>query len=265
MLGHLSHAASVIHPIRTFLRQLFDLPHRVRLPRHSVCLTAGEKADLRGDAQSTLTTYNSGKRRYTMRSAHSTTLRMHYYLLLNPSFCTLLPVYQDLFERCMTSLDCQWVSRPITILTPPPILCNQGYSEGPPNRSDCRSPQSCSLGFFGDGQLNQYVTFDRVMLWALPAWVFLGFMRAGEFTCLSLHSFSPDMLTPDDVAVDSHVSPSYITVHLKCSKNDPLGVGTTIHLGATGASLCPVLAMLARRPCQSGPLFMFREDCMPLS
>ena len=111
------------------------------------------------------------------------------------------------------------------------------------------------------------VTFDRVMLWAAFCLGFFGFMRAGEFTCPSLHSFSPDMLTPGDVAVDSHVSPSYITVHLKRSKNDPLGAGTTIHLGATGASLCPVLAMLAylaRRPCQPGPLFMFR-DGLPLS
>ena len=46
LLGHLSHAASVIRPGRTFLRQLFDLLHKVRLPRHFVRLTAGAKADL---------------------------------------------------------------------------------------------------------------------------------------------------------------------------------------------------------------------------
>ena len=46
LLGHLSHAASVIRPGRTFLRQLFDLLHWVRLPRHFVRLTAGAKADL---------------------------------------------------------------------------------------------------------------------------------------------------------------------------------------------------------------------------
>ena len=46
LLGHLSHAASVIRPGRTFLRQLFNLLHRVRLPRNFVCLTAGAKADL---------------------------------------------------------------------------------------------------------------------------------------------------------------------------------------------------------------------------
>ena len=83
------------------------------------------------------------------------------------------------------------------------------------------------------------VTFDRVMLWAAFC---LGLCVQGSLPAhASLHSFSPDMLTPGDVAVDSHVSPSYITVHLKHSKNDPLGAGTTIHLGATGASLCPVL------------------------
>ncbi len=86
-------------------------------------------------------------------------------------------------------------------------------------------------------------------------------MRAGEFTCPSLESFSMDMLSPEDIAVDSCTMPIYITVHLKRSKNDPFGVGTTIHLGVTGN---PLLGYLAARPPAPGPLFRF-GDGSPLS
>ena len=86
--------------------------------------------------------------------------------------------------------------------------------------------------------------YDRLMLWAAFCLGFFGFMQSGEFTCPSLREFSSDMLGPGDVAVDSHTSPSFITVRLKRSKNDPFGVGTTIHLGSTGDPLCPVKAVL---------------------
>ena len=82
------------------------------------------------------------------------------------------------------------------------------------------------------------------MLWAAFCLGFFGFMRSGEFTCPSQQAFFPDMLTPGDVAIDSHTSPSFITVRLKRSKNDPFGASTTLHLGATGDPLCPVTALL---------------------
>lgn len=109
--------------------------------------------------------------------------------------------------------------------------------------------------------------FDRVMLWAAFCLGFFAFMRSGEFTCPSLQAFTTDMLSPEDIAVDSHTAPSYITVLLRRSKNDPFGVGTTIHLGATGNPICPVASMLgylAVRPTTPGPLFIF-EDGSPLS
>ena len=46
LLGHLSHAASIIRPGRIFLRSLFNLLHVVRAPSHFVRLTAGARADL---------------------------------------------------------------------------------------------------------------------------------------------------------------------------------------------------------------------------
>ena len=68
------------------------------------------------------------------------------------------------------------------------------------------------------------------------------------------------MLTPQDVAVDSHTTQSHIVIHLKHSKNDPFGVGAWLHLGAAGQRLCPVAAFLgylAVRPPLLGPLFLF--------
>ena len=103
---------------------------------------------------------------------------------------------------------------------------------------------------------------DKLMLWAAFCLGFFGFMRSGEFTCPSVDAFTPDMLSADDVAVDSRERPSHITVHLKRSKNDPFGVSTTVHLGATGSPLCPVVAMLAYlacRPATSGPLFVYGD------
>jgi hypothetical protein len=45
-LGHLSHAATVVRPGRTFLRQLFNLLHQAKEPHHYIRLTAAAKADI---------------------------------------------------------------------------------------------------------------------------------------------------------------------------------------------------------------------------
>ena len=110
-------------------------------------------------------------------------------------------------------------------------------------------------------------TYDRIMLWSAFLLGFFGFMRAGEFTCPSQTAFSSAMLTVGDVAVDSHISPTRMTVLVKQSKTDPFGAGTTLQFGATGDYLCPVTAMLgylAVRPPSPGPLFVF-EDGATLS
>ena len=46
LLGHLSHAATVVRPGRTFLRQLFSLLHLAKAPNHFIRLTVGARADL---------------------------------------------------------------------------------------------------------------------------------------------------------------------------------------------------------------------------
>lgn len=104
--------------------------------------------------------------------------------------------------------------------------------------------------------------FDRIMLWAAFCLGFFGFMRAGEFTCPSHEAFTQQTLSYKDVSVNSHSAPTHLTVHLKQSKTDPFGAGTTLHMGATGESLCPVtavLAYLAIRPPVLGPLFLFND------
>ena len=90
-----------------------------------------------------------------------------------------------------------------------------------------------------------------------------GFLRAGEFTCPSLTAYTPDMLSPADISVDSHSSPSVVSVLLKRCKNDSFAAGTTVYLGRTGDILCPVAAILAYiviRPPTPGPLFIFHDS-----
>ena len=108
---------------------------------------------------------------------------------------------------------------------------------------------------------------DKVMLWAACCLAFFGFLRCGEFTCPCLGAYSPTMLSPTDIRVDSHVNPQCLAVHLRQSKTDPFGAGVTLYLGRTGDVLCPVtsvLAYLAIRQATPGPLFIFR-DGIPLS
>ena len=106
--------------------------------------------------------------------------------------------------------------------------------------------------------------YTSVMLWAASCLAFFAFLRSGEFTCSSMASFS---LAPGDIRVDSHADPQVLEVHLRVSKTDPFGKGSSIFMGRTHADVCPVTAMLgylALRPSVPGPLFIY-EDGSPLS
>ena len=70
------------------------------------------------------------------------------------------------------------------------------------------------------------------------------------------------MLSPEDVSVNQHQSPSLICVKIKRSKTDPFRAGVSIFLGRTDNVLRPVtavLAYLAIRPQIPGPLFVFEN------
>ena len=108
---------------------------------------------------------------------------------------------------------------------------------------------------------------DATMLWAACCTGFFGFLRAGEFPCSSWNVYTQEMLSFRDVSVDSHHTPSLISIRLRRSKSDPFGNGVTVHLGSTGHAICPVAALLgylAQRGQGQGPLFLFQNGS-PLS
>ena len=90
--------------------------------------------------------------------------------------------------------------------------------------------------------MSPFPTPDRLMLWAAAC---TGFFE--------VH------LNLADVAVDSHSAPSMVWVKVKQSKTDPFRLGMDVYLGATGADVCPVQAIiqyLAIRVSTPGPLFI---------
>ena len=106
--------------------------------------------------------------------------------------------------------------------------------------------------------------FEQTMLWAACCLGLFAFMRAGEFT---MTPSQPCPLLPEDVAVDSHTQPSYLSIRLRRSKTDPFGNGITLYVGRTYHRVCPVAAVLsylAARPPIRGPLFI-HQDGTPLT
>lgn len=99
------------------------------------------------------------------------------------------------------------------------------------------------------------------MIWVAMTLAFFGFLHLGELTRNS--KFNPNRhLTKDDIAFSQDVEtdkPEFMMVYIKESKNDPFRLGHTATVGATGSTLCPVLAMkhyLSQRPPTTGPLFI---------
>ena len=77
-----------------------------------------------------------------------------------------------------------------------------------------------------------------------------------------MSDFISDMLTAQDISVDSRAHLSYIVVRLKRSKSDPFAVGTRVCIGAKNQSVCPVTALLgylAICPKRSELLFIFQD------
>ena len=86
--------------------------------------------------------------------------------------------------------------------------------------------------------------FEYILLWAAFCLGFFGFMRSGKFTCPSMSAVTSDMLTAQDISVDSRAHLSYNVVWLKRSKNDPFALQTRVCIGTTNLSVCPVTALL---------------------
>ena len=73
----------------------------------------------------------------------------------------------------------------------------------------------------------------------------LGLFRLLPARRASVGAFNPATgLAWGDVAVDNVARPTMVQFHLKQSKCDQFGSGSDVIVGATGARLCPVTAMV---------------------
>ena len=93
--------------------------------------------------------------------------------------------------------------------------------------------------------LSNSSNLERLVLWAIACTAFFGFFRLGELLPESANAFNASTdLAWGDVAVDSHLAPTMIQIHLKKSKCDQFGAGSDVLVGSTGEELCRVRAIL---------------------
>ena len=136
--------------------------------------------------------------------------------------------------------------------------------QGPRLKVDKRLPITpAELRILKDVWAKRSPFYDAAMLWAAVCTGFFGFMRAREFTVSSVAAFDASVhLAPQDVSIDSHVTPSVVRIHLKQSKTDPFRQGVNIFLGRSKQEICPVAALLsymALRGNAQGPLFLYDD------
>lgn len=87
---------------------------------------------------------------------------------------------------------------------------------------------------------------------------FFGFLRVGEFTTTSKKGNWDKILSLQDITIRNDLSA--VEVHIRSSKTDQRGVGTTLQIGVVpNQGICPVASMseyLRVRPDVEGPLFI---------
>ena len=82
-------------------------------------------------------------------------------------------------------------------------------------------------------------------MWAASLTAFFSFCCSGEVTVENEASYDYNThLSFSDLAVGNALSPSVISLNIKCSKTDHGRVGCQVILGKTGDDLCPVVALL---------------------
>ena len=133
-----------------------------------------------------------------------------------------------------------------------------GAKKATPESSRCRFPITPAILTELKGSWKRDPNIRNAkMLWAASCLCFFGFLRSGEITCPSEHTFDPlSNLCFSDVRVDNWSSPSWLQVSKKASKTDPFRQGATLHIGVAGGPLCPVAAVLSymvARGCAPGP------------
>ena len=90
---------------------------------------------------------------------------------------------------------------------------------------------------------------DHGMSWAVSTLAYFGFLRSAEFTVSSSSALNPDIhLTVDDIAVDSHTSPSCLQLTIKASKTDPFRKCCCLYIGLGRPPLCALSAIMNYLP-----------------
>jgi hypothetical protein len=101
---------------------------------------------------------------------------------------------------------------------------------------------------------------DQRMLWCASTTAFYGLLRVSEFTSPGARSFDPATTL---CFTDVNIHHDSIQLFIKSSKCDPYRHGTSVLIGSSGTSICPVRAM--RKYLQTynsepnSPLFMFQS------
>ena len=107
------------------------------------------------------------------------------------------------------------------------------------------------------------------MFWAVSTLAYFGFLRSTEFTIPSSSALNPDIhLTVDDIAVDSHTSPSCLQLTIKASKTDPFRKGCCLYIGLGRPPLCALSAIMNYLPLRGqspGPLFLLSSQPLSLT
>ena len=119
--------------------------------------------------------------------------------------------------------------------------------QGPRLKVDRRLPTTpAELRILKDVWAKRSPFYAAAMLWAAVCTGFFGFMRTGEITVSSVAAFDSSVhLTPQDVSVDSRVTPSVVRIHVKQSKTDPFRQDVNMFMGRPKKELCPVAALLS--------------------
>ena len=103
-------------------------------------------------------------------------------------------------------------------------------------------------------------SYDSTTFWAMYCLAFFGFLRVSEFTIPAEDSYDSSChLSLGNIAVDNRTKPRLLQLFLKQSETDRYKQGTTVYMGATDSTVCPVKAVLSylqKRSTQPGPFFV---------
>lgn len=128
----------------------------------------------------------------------------------------------------------------------------------------CESQLACSTHYLESGRQSLRATTTPCCGQPAP------YNSLPSYAPVSLRLYVPGghhVLQAADVRVDSHQSPTFISMTLRGSKTDPFGAGCTLYVGCTQTHICPVTAVLAYLSVRApgpGPQFC-HADGTPLS